>query len=132
MVRHGEDPFLECSSKGNKRFSAFFAYIKSRHNTIENIYQASKVFDDGVTGLEPKECKSYQKHHKIVNMDECTKLYRSLWIEYIKENPYLLDYLTKYSGLSDIFGKEGNNCQATVLWELRNKWLEHKNKISLF
>jgi wobble nucleotide-excising tRNase len=126
MVRRGEEPFLECSSKGDKRFSTFFAYIKRRNDTIENIYQSSKVFDDGVTGLDPKSCKQYQKLHSIINMKECTTLYKQLWLEYLQENPLLLDELTKYSGLSDIFGKEGNNCQATVLWEFRNRWLEHK------
>ena len=29
MIKIGEAPFLECSSKGDKRFSAFYARIKA-------------------------------------------------------------------------------------------------------
>jgi len=39
MIRHGEAPFLECSSKGDKRFSAFCAIIMS---------------DDGLRSIERK------------------------------------------------------------------------------
>jgi hypothetical protein len=52
MIQHGTAPFLECSSRGDRRFSAFAARIKSRGNkSIEEIYQAAKRFEDGSTGL---------------------------------------------------------------------------------
>ena len=52
MIRHGSPPYLECSSKGDKRFSAFSARIRARGNrSIEEVYQAAKVFSDGTTGL---------------------------------------------------------------------------------
>ncbi len=45
MLAHGSAPFLECSTRGDKRFSAFCARIKGRENrTIESIYQAAKEF----------------------------------------------------------------------------------------
>jgi hypothetical protein len=108
---------LECSSKGDKRFSAFYARIKGLGNkTIEELYQAYKIFEDGSTGLSWKEAKG----RKAVNQKEAAKYYAGLWRIYIGENPELLDELKSASGLSDIFGQKGHCCQATELWKIRN------------
>ena len=118
MVQHGSAPFLECSTKGNKMLSALVARIKGRGNQrIEDIYQAAKVFDGGITGLDWKAAKG----RRPVNIVEVRALYSQLWDEYIAENPDLLDVIKNASGLSDIFGKEGNACQATELWRIRNE-----------
>ena len=116
MIKHGVAPFLECSSKGDSRFSAFYAKIKARHNqTIEVIYQASKSIN-GVAGFHWREIKG-----RIAdNQEECNKLYSKLWDEYINENPELLIIIKNASGLSDIFGQSGHCCQATELWRIRN------------
>lgn len=118
MIKHGQEPYLECSSKGDKRFSAFYARIHSRGNkTIEEIYQASKIFDNGETNLSIKEAKG-----KVpVNVVEVRKFYSLLWDEYIGENPGLGWILIGCSGLSDIFGQRGHVCQATELWRIREK-----------
>lgn len=51
MLKYGEPPYLECSTKGDKRFSPFCARIESRRAmTIESIYQGAKIFADGTTG----------------------------------------------------------------------------------
>lgn len=119
MIRHGEAPFLECSSAGDRRFSAFFARIKGRGGkSIEEIYQAAKVFRNGDTGLPIDEAKGFRP----VNVKECAELYTRLWDEYMIENPSLLRVLTKASGLSDKFGRPGGVCQATELWRIRNSW----------
>jgi len=124
MIRHGEPPYLECSSRGDKRFSAFYARIEGRDNkTIEEIYQAAKKFEDGTTGLTIKEAKG----RKPINPVKVRKLYSQLWDDYIGENPSLLKVLKKASGLSDIFGQEGHACQATELWRIRN-WKKTKEK----
>lgn len=116
MVRHGEPPFLECSSRGDKRFSAFYARIKARGNkSVEEVYQAAKILPDGRTGLSPREAKGQE----AVNIAECQQLYSSLWDEYIAENPELLDVLHAASGLSDLFGQVRHACQATELWRIR-------------
>jgi hypothetical protein len=116
MIQHGTAPFLECSSRGDRRFSAFAARIKSRGNrSIEEIYQAAKVFADGSTGLTWREAKG----KRAVNADEVRALYPVLWDEYIAENPHLLSLLTAASGLQDLFGQAGHACQATELWRIR-------------
>jgi hypothetical protein len=118
MIRHGTDPFLECSSQGEKRLSAFFARVRCRDGkTIEEIYQSAKVFSDGRTGLSWHEAKGKTP----VNVEEVRRLYSALWDEYISENPSLLALIKNVSGVSDVFGKPGHVCQATELWRIRNQ-----------
>lgn len=115
MIRIGKAPYLECSSKGDKRFSAFYAKVNGK--SIEEQYQAAKVFQDGSTGLTWKEVKG----KKPINIDEVSKLYKELWRRYLLDNPSLLRGIKQASGLSDIFGQKGHNCQALTLWELRKE-----------
>ena len=116
MIQHGKAPFLECSSKGDKRFSAFCARIQGRNNaTIEQLYQASKVFEDGSTGLPWRDAKG----KKAVNQAACAEFYARLWDEYLVENPHLLEILRAASGVQDVFGQTGHCCQATELWRIR-------------
>lgn len=127
MIYHGKPPFLEYSSAGDRRFSAFFARIEGRNNrTIEEIYQAAKVFRNGDTGLPIDEAKGFRP----VNVKECADLYSRLWDEYIQENPRLLMKLLRNSGVSDRFGKPGHACQATELWRIRNSERERLRCLS--
>ena len=116
MVKHGVAPFLECSSRGDARLSAFRARIRGRGNrSIEELYQAAKVFDDGSTGLGWREAKG----RRPVNADAVRALYSALWDEYVAENPGLLDVVRAASGLQDMFGQPGHACQASELWRIR-------------
>lgn len=127
MIQHGKAPYLECSSKGDKRFSAFYAKIKAQGNkSIESLYQAYKIFEDGSTGLSWKEAKG----KKATNQEEANQYYDMLWVVYLTENPGLVRILFEASGLSDIFGQKGHCCQATTLWNIRNELMlkEELNK----
>lgn len=119
MLRFGTEPSLECSSKGDKRFSAFFARIRFRNNkTIEELYQARKVFRvDGelISGLSIKEAKG----KKATNLEDLKDFYQNLWWEYFQENPDLYHVIKEYRGFSDIFGQEGHNCQAESIYNIR-------------
>ena len=116
MLRHGSAPFLECSTRGDRRFSAFRARLRGRGGrSVEEVYQAAKVFADGSTGLGWREAKG----RRCVNGAEVRALYAALWDEYLAENPHLLATLTAASGLSDAFGQAGHACQATELWRIR-------------
>ena len=123
MIKCGIPPYLECSSKnpdGNKAFSAFYARLKAYGNkSIEEIYQAAKVFEDGSTNLTPQQAKG----KKAINMTEVTSLYHTLWEKYFEENPDLLKYiLNNHQGFSDMFGQAGHNCQASTIYSI---WLKH-------
>lgn len=115
MLTYGEPPFLECSSKGDKRFSAFYAKVRGK--SIEERYQAAKVFADGSCGLSWKEAKG----RKPINVEHCRWYYSKLWDEYIENNKDLLKVLKNATGLSDIFGQPGHACQAEELWRIRNQ-----------
>lgn len=116
MIRHGAAPFLECSSKGEKRLSAFYARLKGDDRSIEEQYQAAKKFADGSTGLNWREAKG----RTPVNNREVADLYSKLWDWYISENPDLLEMIRNATGLQDTFGQLGHRCQATELWRIRN------------
>lgn len=117
MVKCGIAPFLECSMAGDSRFSAFGAKLDGK--PIEFYYQASKVFEDGSTGLHWKEAKG----RKAVNHDEVSALYENLWRLYMEENPHLYEVLVNATGLQDKYGQSGHNCQATTLWKLRLEYM---------
>ena len=115
MLAYGQAPHLECSSRGDKRFSAFAARIRARGNrTIEELFQAAKVFEDGSSGLHWRAAKG----RRAVNAAECAVLYARLWDEYMAENPDLMPILLDASGVSDMFGQPGHCCQATELWRI--------------
>lgn len=110
MIRHGLPPFLECSTKGDKRFSAFCARIEARGGrSIESMYQAYKSYADTGSPLG----------RVVINYEDAQRFYAQLWDEYIAENPELLYVLKDATGLSDMFGKPGHACQATELWRIR-------------
>lgn len=117
MIRHGEAPYLECSTRGDRRFSAFGAKVYG--TTIEELYQLSKLFADGTSPTHWREGKG--RH--AVNAEELAELYEMLWRAYFDQHRYLLPVLAEASGLSDMFGQKGHVCQATVLWKIRNELL---------
>jgi hypothetical protein len=117
MIKHGEPPYLECSTRGDVRFSAYCARVPAYGNkTIEEIYQGSKVFANGQKNLPIKLAKG----RRAINAIACAKLYSELWDAYIAAHPELIEVLRAATGLSDKFGQEGHVCQATELWRIRN------------
>lgn len=113
MIRHGKAPFLEASSKGDRRFSAFYAKVNGK--SIEERYQAAKRFEDGSSGLSWREAKG----RKAINQVAVSELYSDLWDSYINEHPELHDVLRNATGISDMFGQAGHVCQATELWRIK-------------
>jgi hypothetical protein len=118
MLKFGTSPFLECSSKGDRRFSAFYARLNEYDGrSIEEIYQASKMFEDGSTGFGWREAKG----RECVNKDHVKWLYSKLWDLYFEENPNLLKIIKQYGGFTDIFGQSNHCCQAEEIWRIRNE-----------
>ena len=121
MLKFGNPEFLECSSRGDKRFSAFYARIRFRNNkTIEELYQRRKTFlIDGqmVSGLSIKEAKG----RFPINMEDCKSFYTQLWSEYFQENPELYDVIRQYNGFTDVFGQAGHVCQASEIYRIRSQ-----------
>jgi hypothetical protein len=109
---------LECSSKGDKRFSALYAKVSAfgLMDTIENHYQKSKRNANGATVK-----KGQPVDHMVLNCHKfsasmLTSWYRLLWVKYLDGNPELVEYARQFDEFSDMFrGKSTINCQADVI-----------------
>lgn len=134
----------ECSSKGDKRYSALFAKVLlgGKLDSIENFYQKSKVFydipeDRYVTFSNFKQAKHAQylkDQYQLVGFtfndqrfrkEDLTSWYLYLWLIYFKQHKYLLDDLNRFDMFTDSFAKPNTiNSQADVMLFLRYNTLE--------
>lgn len=112
---------LECSSKGDKRFSSLYAKVKvfGKYDSIENHYQLCKRFGDYI----PKtwgDCKGRRPAHIHLNgidMDikYLTPFYKLLWCKYLDKHPSLVEYAKQFDDFHDMFKGNSINCQADVI-----------------
>lgn len=130
---------LECSSAGDKRFSAFYAKVSfnGEYDTIENHYQKVKRGKDGI-----KVGKGQRVSYFIINTqrfepEDLTPYYRLLWYLYLKQNPELVEYAKQFDSFTDKFRGHCINCQADCVKAFVNKDKEFykciipfKNKLS--
>lgn len=113
---------LECSSAGDKAFSAFYACVEvyGINDTIENHYQLSKRFGN-FAPIAARAAKGKQPTHFVVNdftysLDMLSMWYKLLWMKYLDKNPMLVDYASQYDDFTDMYkGKNTRNCQADVI-----------------
>jgi len=129
-VKRGE-PYYECSSKGDKRFSAIYARLKKYNNrSIEEIYQ-----------MDFKGYRKVFKHWKFakgkpplgnISKEELFKKYVGLWEDYFKENTELLEVIrNKAIGrtITDMFGVTDINQARAICYILNDKHeCERSNK----
>ncbi len=111
---------LECSSRGDRRFSSLFANvtIKGKEQSIEVWYQNAKRTADG-----KKAGKGRPFDHIIcpftgdkLPAGEAENLYKGLWITYLSKNPDLVAYAKGFDAFHDMFsGKNTMNCQADII-----------------
>lgn len=113
---------LECSSKGDKRFSAFNAKVSVNDNwdSIENHYQLSKRFGNSPPPNHWRECKGKKPTHFVINNIEYdikyfSCFYKLLWVKYLDDNPDLVEYAKQYDEFTDMFRGKSLNCQADVI-----------------
>lgn len=128
---------LECSSKGDKRFSALYAKItvNGKLTTIEKAYQQSKVYfidREYVHAKDFKQAKHWQyQGHKSVEFSVGNKIfavkylsswYKALWYKYLTDNECLIDIINQYDNFHDCF-KNANtiNCQADIIQQVKDK-----------
>lgn len=115
---------LYCDSKGDRRFSALYAYVTLKNGnsiSIERYYQSVKrdINDNPVA-------KGAPVHHVIINGTYypptiLTPLYKRLWVMYFDQNPELLEYAMRFDTFIDRFAGRSINSQAKVIEALVNK-----------
>lgn len=123
MIQYGTAPFIECSSRGEKRLSPVYARIIRRNNrSIAELLQASKVYAGGVAGLSAREGAG----RRITNWKALERLHQTLWEEYLDENPDLRAVIQGAAGVSNELGKEGVRCHAHELWAIHQKLISKR------
>lgn len=137
---------LECSSKGDKRFSALYAKIDNI--SIENRYQLSKRFVYNKEIVHPKnfkEAKHWQYKNEyilidfkvndyIFSLEYLSMYYKFLWYQYLLEHKELIEYIQKFDTFTDCFKKENTlNSQCDIIELVAKKGLNTlKNECSFF
>ena len=131
---------LECSSRGDRRFSAFYAKVDvfGKPASIEEHYQLSKVFlskpkpmsDRGIIGVKRqfstvKEVKDFQKkgnepkefrlNDTFYPVQYLSSWYKLLWVKYLDKHPELVDFASQFEDFTDMFRGKSINCQADVI-----------------
>ena len=120
---------LECSSKGDKRFSALYAMVSVNGvvNSIEKHYQSVKFKGEP---CNPKRCKKGEHvefiviNNKILDVKYLTAFYKLLWIKYFINNKDLFEYAKGFDEFNDMFKGKSINCQADVIKELVEKGMK--------
>lgn len=94
------DNSYEVTTKGDKRFSAFNATLKSHNNrSIEDIYQTD------IKGYSTREEGKGKPPLNNMSQEESWNKYKALWVEWANENPDLIQEL-------------GNNAYGRVLTDM--------------
>lgn len=111
---------LECSSKGDRRFSAFYSKVSvfGKIDSIENHYQNIKYKkrNGGVIKCRKGEKVDFINiNNKILDVKYLTPFYKLLWVKYLDENIDLVKFASEYDSFSDMFRGNCINCQADVI-----------------
>lgn len=104
---------LECSSRGDKRFSGIYAKlnIHGKEMSIEEIYQTARRDAYGKKAGKEQAC-----HHIVDPYSGCSLpagqekwLYRGLWIAYFKKHPELVEYASQFDTFTDYFSSDSSH-----------------------
>lgn len=121
---------LYCDSRGDKRFSAFYAKVNLDGiiDSIENFYQNSKRDEYGNIPGKGRKVSYMVFRSKKLPANKLTDFYKYLWKLYFQQNPELLEYASQFEEFIDRFKGKCINCQADVIKELVNKYLNDKKE----
>lgn len=107
---------LECSSKGDKRFSALFAKLPSG-KTIEEYYQLD-IKGHRINGDDWRIGKGKPPINGLTR-DQLWNYYVDAWYTYLQANPELYDVLKEYEVFCDQFASSDIN-QARAICQIMN------------
>ena len=117
---------LQCDSKGDKRYSAFYAKVdvNGKLDSIENHYQLSKRVYGKEAPKSWREMKGIKPSYFVIGSkmfpnELFSQYYKLLWVKYFDKNPDLYEYACQFDEFVDIFKGKSLNCQADVIEEDR-------------
>ena len=105
---------LECSSRGDKRFSAFYAYVTvfGVNDSIEHHYQNAKR-PIPKKGVKPEYLEINGSRYPTSYL---TAWYLLLWVKYLDEHPELVEFAKQFDDFHDMFvGAHTLNSQADAV-----------------
>ena len=112
MQNYSKNKVLECSSKGDRRFSALYAQVSAFGilATIEKHYQRCKKDKNGNAVKKGKPVDHIVLNGIKLESRFLTQWYNLLWIKYLDSDPVLVDYLKNYEDYTDSFKGKAINC----------------------
>ena len=121
-----EPKVLNCSSQGDKRFSALYAKVECFGvlDTIEHHYQNVKRNEKNekvgkgkpVDHISLNIPRDGMYHSVTFNSVYLTPFYKMLWCKYLDQHPELVEYASTFDEFYDPFiGKHQRNSQADVI-----------------
>lgn len=131
---------LECSTRGDRRFSALCAEVSvfGKLATIESHYQCTKRLVDPRTGevvrgeswrdvkrLQHQGCTPV--YHEFAGYPEVEEgftfsatlsraFYYLLWAKYLDRHPELVEYASQFDSFNDVFARPGSVTQAQAVY----------------
>lgn len=114
---------LYCDSRGDIRFSAFYAYVEidGVKDTIEHFYQNAKRDENGKIPGKGKSVAYFIWKDKKYEPEYLSNLYEDLWRLYFEQNSDLLEYAKQFDNFVDRFKGRCINCQADVIAKIVNE-----------
>lgn len=116
---------LECSSAGDRRFSALFARVTlaGQTRTIEEWYQLSKRWEGQPPPTSWRQAKGRRPDYlEILGVRVPVRLmsawYDFLWFRYFVEHPDLAAYARQFDAFHDRFARSGRQNQAQTIERL--------------
>lgn len=109
---------LECSTKGNRKFSAFYAKIVlfRRYDSIENFYQNAKGFNIYTDHPKGERPDFMILEGEVFPKEYLKPFYELMWIKYLDMHPDLVKHASGFDEFNDIFRSKGAYvCQADVI-----------------
>ena len=108
---------LECSSKGDKRFCSFYAFVEfdGKYKNIEAHLQDCKRNENGM----PCQKGEWATHIVLCNqklpISSYTAFYRYLWYVYFRSNPDLVDYASEFKAFNNMYRGNSKNCPSECI-----------------
>ena len=108
---------LECSSKGDKRFCSYYAFVEfdGKYKSIETHLQDCKRNEQGYPSKKGEWATHVVLCGQKLPISNYTAFYRYLWYTYFRANPDLVDYAADFKAFTNQFRGNSKNCPTDCI-----------------